>query len=559
VAIHYDSLKPPIPLRATKTRAMARTEHSPAHLLRRWYRARIRPRWWLMIASASMCSCLGPAAAEVAHHPASPGINPTVSDYRLPVLGGTWIVHAFQPPATRYGPGHRGVDLAVSEGQLVVAAGAGQVTFAGSVAGRGVVVVRHADGIQTEYEPVAWLVGVGTLVRAGQALGRVAGVHVGCARQHCLHWGARRSGNYLDPLALLARLGPVRLLPWRTPVAVAVAVANRRSVRHRATPERLGGRSGSRMRPGVGLAQPFDRDMRVDLGAGEAGMAEKLLDRTQIGTAVEQVRGRGVPQPVRSEIRCASGLRLLMNDSPDGSDVDPTAPGAEQQGRSAACGPQHATRFAEPTIKRLAGRCAERDRALLGSFAEDPYQPTGLVDVIEVESYQLGHPDAGGVEHLDDQGVTDGQRLANEIFGGRLLEIVGCPTVLLPGRAGGRHCGWAGFVAMGRGEQGGDLGAGQHGGQRASTARTDQEQSSVVRGPPGGSCPAGERSRRGGPPGQGRAGGAGARLLRQPAAQGRKVKISHGSPAQRLQVGAQRRDVGDVRPDCVIGTSLFQA
>jgi murein DD-endopeptidase MepM/ murein hydrolase activator NlpD len=88
------------------------------------------------------------------------------------------------------------------------------VTFAGAVAGRGVVVIRHADGVSTEYEPVEPLVSRGALVHGGQQIGYVHGVHGTCAFDTCLHWGARRDGQYLDPMLLLQPLGAVRLLPW---------------------------------------------------------------------------------------------------------------------------------------------------------------------------------------------------------------------------------------------------------------------------------------------------------------------------------------------------------
>jgi murein DD-endopeptidase MepM/ murein hydrolase activator NlpD len=123
------------------------------------------------------------------------------------------VVRAFRAPATRYGPGHRGVDLAARSGTAVRSAAAGSVRFAGAVAGRGVIVVRHADGISAEYEPVRPLVRAGGAVGEGQVIGYVQGTHVGCPAA-CLHWGARRDGEYLDPLALLRPLGPVVLLPW---------------------------------------------------------------------------------------------------------------------------------------------------------------------------------------------------------------------------------------------------------------------------------------------------------------------------------------------------------
>ncbi len=140
-----------------------------------------------------------------------------VAEYVSPVPSPLRVVRRFDPPASRYGPGHRGVDLGVGGGQLVRSPADGIVIFAGPVAGRGVVVVRHPDGISTEYEPVTPLVHRGDPVHQGDPLARLSGTDAGCARPNCLHWGARRAGNYIDPLSLLAPLGPVRLLPWSGP------------------------------------------------------------------------------------------------------------------------------------------------------------------------------------------------------------------------------------------------------------------------------------------------------------------------------------------------------
>jgi murein DD-endopeptidase MepM/ murein hydrolase activator NlpD len=133
--------------------------------------------------------------------------------YRLPVPAPIRIIHGFQAPVDPFGAGERGVDLAARPGEVVRAAADGRVSFAGSVAGRGLVVISHADAVTTEYEPVRPLVSAGSAVAAGTPIGRVVGHHRGCRPNRCLHWGARYQGVYIDPLSLLRPLGPVRLLP----------------------------------------------------------------------------------------------------------------------------------------------------------------------------------------------------------------------------------------------------------------------------------------------------------------------------------------------------------
>lgn len=123
----------------------------------------------------------------------------------------------FRPPAHAYGPGHRGVDLAGAPGQQVLAARAGQVVFAGALAGRGVVSVQHDDGLRTTYEPVTAVVAAGVAVAAGEVIGLLEPGHPGCPDPACLHWGVRRDRTeYLDPLVLLAPRR-LRLLPLPEP------------------------------------------------------------------------------------------------------------------------------------------------------------------------------------------------------------------------------------------------------------------------------------------------------------------------------------------------------
>ena len=112
------------------------------------------------------------------------------------------VVRGFVRPASDWGPGHRGVDLAATAGQQVLAAGPGQVSHVGVVAGRGTVTVRHSGSLRTTYEPVTATVRRGDRVGAGSSLGVLSpsGGHCGGA---CLHLGALRGRVYLDPLVLL--------------------------------------------------------------------------------------------------------------------------------------------------------------------------------------------------------------------------------------------------------------------------------------------------------------------------------------------------------------------
>lgn len=137
------------------------------------------------------------------------------------------VVAGFDPPEEEWGPGHRGVDLLGTPGQTVRAALPGTVSFTGSLAGRGVVVVDHGP-TRTTYEPVTATVEAGATVVAGAPIGTLQAGGSHCVPRACLHWGwIEGAETYLDPLRLVGG-GPVRLLPlWRPGPVGAAAPAPR--------------------------------------------------------------------------------------------------------------------------------------------------------------------------------------------------------------------------------------------------------------------------------------------------------------------------------------------
>lgn len=126
------------------------------------------------------------------------------------------VVRAFSPPASPWGPGHRGVDLAARPGQPVYAPGPGRIAYADRLAGRGVVAIDHGV-LRTTYLPVRPSVRAGRRVASGTRIGVLEDGPLHCPAP-CLHWGLLRGSLYLDPLSLVRR--QVRLLPhWPRPSA----------------------------------------------------------------------------------------------------------------------------------------------------------------------------------------------------------------------------------------------------------------------------------------------------------------------------------------------------
>lgn len=66
------------------------------------------------------------------------------------------------------------------------------------------------------------------------------------------------------------------------------------------------------VRPVIGAEQRCRRDMGIDLGGHQIFMAEKLLDRADIGAGVEQVSGEAVPKRVRGGSTGKTGQKKVL-------------------------------------------------------------------------------------------------------------------------------------------------------------------------------------------------------------------------------------------------------
>jgi murein DD-endopeptidase MepM/ murein hydrolase activator NlpD len=161
-------------------------------------------RWLLSVVVATILAPVVPLAAPANATPGS-------GHWQWPLTPRPVIAAGFHRPEQRWAPGHRGIDLLGSLGEPVSAVAGGTVSFAGVIAGRGVVVVDHG-ALRSTYEPVLAQVHRGDDVDAGQVVGTLEAVASHCYPRVCLHLGARHGDVYVDPLTLL---GPreVRLKP----------------------------------------------------------------------------------------------------------------------------------------------------------------------------------------------------------------------------------------------------------------------------------------------------------------------------------------------------------
>ncbi len=133
----------------------------------------------------------GPAAAQ------SPAL------WLTPPVDGP-IVERFEAPVTKWSSGHRGIDFGVPAGTAVRAAAAGEVVFAGSVAGTLAVTIDHG-AFDTTYSALAGIdVPQGGHVERGHWIGSSGVTHPGGAAG--LHLGVKAGDRYLDPESFLGPL-----------------------------------------------------------------------------------------------------------------------------------------------------------------------------------------------------------------------------------------------------------------------------------------------------------------------------------------------------------------
>ena len=114
------------------------------------------------------------------------------------------IVKAFNPPPKPWMAGHRGVDLAAPTGTLLFAPADGVISFAGKVAGKSVVTIRHGE-LTSTFEPAVTKFSVGVSVKQGQNFAHVEGGSDHC-KNTCVQWGLKRKNRtYANPVGMTAR------------------------------------------------------------------------------------------------------------------------------------------------------------------------------------------------------------------------------------------------------------------------------------------------------------------------------------------------------------------
>lgn len=153
----------------------------------------------------AQASALAAGSARVASIISATPAEPVPTPASTPSSGFVWPVRGtvVSPYGQRWGRLHSGIDIAAPAGTPIVASASGQVVYAGSMSGYGlIVVIQHAGGIATAYAhnssvavSVGQSVGQGQTIAAVGCTGRCFGDHV--------HFEVRVGGTAVDPMGYL--------------------------------------------------------------------------------------------------------------------------------------------------------------------------------------------------------------------------------------------------------------------------------------------------------------------------------------------------------------------
>jgi hypothetical protein len=116
----------------------------------------------------------------------------------------------FYLPATKWGSGHRGIDMQLVRSEVLTSPFDGTVHFKGKVVNRDVLTLRSPSGLLASFEPLCSELTVGEEVKEGQAIGKLcegyADYESHC--ENCIHFSVRSDYGYLNPLLFVSSIKP---------------------------------------------------------------------------------------------------------------------------------------------------------------------------------------------------------------------------------------------------------------------------------------------------------------------------------------------------------------
>ncbi len=152
------------------------------------------------------------------------------------------------------------------------------------------------------------------------------------------------------------------------------------------------------MRTFIDFAESLRTDVRINLSGNQAFVPQKFLDASDIGTTIEQVRRKTVPQ------RMGEGCKALFHNPTDAAAIEWPAPNSYPKRTFRVGSGQRSPPVLEVSRDRLLGRSTDRNLTDLPTLSLDRQQvPANLVDA---ERGKFRDPEAGRIQRVDDRSVA---------------------------------------------------------------------------------------------------------------------------------------------------------
>src|SRR6188472_357652 len=139
---------------------------------------------------------------------------------------------------------------------------------------------------------------------------------------------------------------------------------------------------GARVGLEVRLLQALAREVGVELGGGDVGVAEHLLDGAQVAATREQVGGEAVAQGVWAHLACQAGIAgVALDDFVEALATQRAAAEVDEELRLVAVADQLRPAAAEVTGDRRDRLAAERHQPFLAALAAGAQEALVQIDV----------------------------------------------------------------------------------------------------------------------------------------------------------------------------------
>ena len=183
--------------------------------------------------------------------------------------------------------------------------------------------------------------------------------------------------------------------------------------------------------------------MRVELGGGDVGVAEHLLQRAQVAAAGEQVGGERVAQRVRAHpVREAGRGRVALDDLVEALARQAGAAVVDEQARLEPVADEPPAPAREVGVDGARGGGADRHDPLLGALAAGLQDPGLEVDVGGLEVDRLRRPQPARVHQLEQRAVAQRGRLGPARLLEQLRDLVAARARAAAAGSASARAGW---------------------------------------------------------------------------------------------------------------------